>query len=502
MTDLADPILSAGWTASLGPLFERIAPVLRAQKMPVYLVGGSVRDVLLRRAPDPSTRPPDLDFATPGDGLVLARAVAQALNAAFYPLDAGRGTGRVVLRPDGEPATYLDFATFRGRSLVEDLAGRDFTINAIALDLSADPPVLHDPLRGRADLEARVIRATSAQALADDPIRTLRAVRQAAELDFALDAATENLVQAHVTGLERVSRERVRDELLKLLTTPRPAAGVADLQRLGVLPYVLPEVSALEGVTQGPPHHLPVFEHTLAALQAWSDESLAVLFRFVPELRAPLQAYLETRVDGGVSFRTLIALAALLHDCGKPATRTVDEAGRIRFLGHEGAGATLAGRRLRRLHFSGEAVSFVATIVAHHLRPLHLAREGTASRRAVYRYYRDTKRAGVAVALLALADHRATYAPGQGREAGAALTAVVTALCRAYFFEWKTVKPEPLVSGRELMATFGLDEGPLIGRLLDALVEAQAVGEVQDRAQAMVYVAQKIQAGAEFTDRS
>lgn len=463
-------------------LLAQVVRLARARQVGIYLVGGAVRDSLLGRTTAEALT--DLDFATPGDGLALARAVADSLGGAFYPLDDERGTGRVVLRWPGQPATCLDFATFRGGSLLEDLTARDFTVNAIALDLSADPPALHDPLDGRADLAAKRIRVASPRAIADDPVRMLRAVRLAAALGFAIESGTEELIRRNCAALGRVSAERVRDELMKSLASPRPAEAVADLHRLGLLAGVLPEVAALEGVTQSPPHHLPVFEHSLAAVRAWAAAPLELVAAVDPGLVEPVQDYLSTPLGDGFSYRDLITLAVLLHDIGKPATRTESEDGRVRFFKHDLVGGRLAKARLGRLRFSREAATWVATVVTHHMRPLLLAREKKLSRRAIYRYFRATDRAGVAVALLALADHQAT----RGREADLALAPVVKRLCQTYFEEPGLVRPKPLLTGQDLITGLGLAEGPLIGQLLAQLLEAQATGEVQTRDQALAFL--------------
>ena len=199
-------------------LLDEVRAILPAD-LPVYLVGGAVRDAVLGR----STH--DLDFAAP-QGLILAKKIADKLPGAFFPLDEQNDTGRVVvIHPDGS-RDILDFAGYRGDSLEADLRGRDFTINAVAMDVHTGQVI--DPLGGVNDIRAKRIRACSASSLSDDPARILRAVRQAAALGFSIDPETRKLMKAAVPLLEKISPERQRDELFKMLSGPKPDASSID----------------------------------------------------------------------------------------------------------------------------------------------------------------------------------------------------------------------------------------------------------------------------------
>ncbi|MCB0225490.1 MAG: CCA tRNA nucleotidyltransferase [Anaerolineae bacterium] len=475
------------------PLLPTVRQILQRHHLEAYLVGGAVRDLLLARE-----KIIDLDMAGPQNGLTAAKIVANALGAAYYPLDSERGTGRVVYEldtPTGVEKNHLDIATFRGPTLATDLADRDFTINAIALRLS-DPPELIDPLQGQHDLRLGIVRAAAETTFVHDPIRILRAVRQASELNFAIEPHTEQLLQAAVTELPTVSPERQRDELLKLLNSPQPGAALHRLHRLAVLPHLLPEVAALVGVTQSPPHHLDVFDHTTKALTVWAGWVQAGFPPLPTELRAGLEMYLAERVAGELTIQTLLPLAILLHDTGKALTRQEEQTtdgSRIRFLGHEQKSAEIAQAVLHRFRLSGQATSFVKTVVAQHMRPLSLAQAGKVSRRAIYRFYRDCQArgtaAGVAVVLHAWVDHLATYPDNEGEAAGQTLQTVVKTLLTAYFSRpAEMIDPPPLLTGHDLITMLNLTEGPLIGMLLDRLKEAQATGQVNNKAQAVAFI--------------
>jgi poly(A) polymerase len=486
--------LKAGWI-NKHPLLPKIVEISQARQIEIYLVGGAVRDLLLEREAIV-----DLDFAVPGDGLAVARQVADALEAAFYPLDSERGTGRVVYdAPDtfGPKKSYLDFAAFRGPTLWADLADRDFTINAIALSLT-NLPQLIDPLQGQRDLEIGQIKAASDATFNNDPVRVLRAIRLAAEFNFSIEAETKQRLRQAAPSLAAVSPERQRDELLKLLNTPASDQAIQALRHLEVLPHLLPEVEAMIGVTQSPPHHLDVFDHTIAVLAAWTKMQQTNFADIANNLQKKVKQYLHEPLTGNVTQQTLMPLALLLHDTGKPLTRTQgsqDDNGyaKIRFWGHEGESAKITNQVMRRFHFSSQATAFVATVVTHHMRPLLLAQEGKVSRRGIHRLFRDTAgrnyQAGVAVALHALADHRATYPPGQGQAEEQSLLEVINKLVAAYFEQHdQVVNPPPLLTGRDLIDELGLTQGRHIGLLLSRLQEAQATGQVQTRTEALAFI--------------
>ncbi len=485
----------------LSPLLERIRPFLSRRNLPIYLVGGAVRDALLGRVSH------DLDFVTPQRAIRLAFRVADELGVPAYALDKTRDTGRVVLANE---KTTLDFARFRGDSLTADLQDRDFTINAIALPATAQTGhSLIDPCDGAADLTAKRIRQTHPQAIADDPVRAWRAIRLAAALGFEIAPETAVAITQAADLMGGVSIERVRDELLKCVATAAPHQAIRQAHELGLLPTALPEIGDMAGVAQSPPHHEPVLAHTLSVLRWLVEVETAVLTaaplphpvlmaarQALSPYAAALQARFQAEVDGGFKNGTLLRLAVLFHDVGKPETRTVEADGRIRFLGHDKIGSQIAARRLRRLSLSNQAVEQVKRIVTAHMRPLMLAQAGQVppSRRAIFRFFRAAGAAGLDVCLLALADHLATY-DGPGNEVDWQKLVTLTAVLCHHFFhkQEETVSPPPLVDGRILISELQLAPGPEIGRLLRLIQEGQAAGEITTRAQALQFARQSCQ---------
>jgi putative nucleotidyltransferase with HDIG domain len=497
----------------LPELMERLRPLFAQETQPVYLVGGAVRDALLGQVSH------DLDFVMPANAIKLSFRVADALGVPAYVLDKERDAGRVIL-PDTH--TYLDFTRFRGPDLEADLHGRDFTLNAIALAAAAQTDAsLIDPTNGRADLQAGIIRHIHARSLLDDPVRALRGLRLALRLGFALAPETAVAIREAAPQLPTCSTERIRDELLKLLQSSQPDTAVRQMQELGLLAVVWPELAALAGISQSPPHHEDVLNHTLSVLR-WlallergfagqmerAEVTARSRFGFAASQKLAdylphLQAHWQRVVDGGVDGRTLLRLGALYHDVGKPETRTVEEggepgaaSGRIRFFNHDKIGAEITARQLHRLTLSNEAVSHVQRIVAGHMRPLLLAQAGpTISRRAVYRYFRATGTAGLDIAVLSLADYLAAR-NGVGDGAGSAdewerLLGIVGQLLTHYFDRHEeTVAPPALVNGRDLIEELKLQPGPEVGRLLRLIQESQAAGDIHTREQALAFARQ------------
>ena len=480
------------------PLFERVRQMLPDETR-LYLVGGAVRDALRGRASH------DLDFSVRGDARAVARRVADALGAAYYPLHDDFDAGRVVIQ-EADGRYVLDFIGLHPEGLEADLRARDFTVNAIAVDVRA-PQELLDPLGGASDLLNGVLRACSPTSLQDDPVRVLRAVRMAASLDLHIHPDTRRQIRAAVSALERVSPERIRTELLRILGGPRPAASLRALDMLGILPAILPETAALKGVQQTPPHVYDVWEHTLAVVErldallsalgptydadtSANNLSLGHAVLRLGRYRQRFTEHLMEETTPDITRRSLLFFAALYHDIAKPATRKVDDNGRARFFGHDVEGAGVAGRRGRALRLSIGEIYLVKTVIRHHMRPLLLSQHpDMPTRRAVYRFFRDTRDAGVDVCLLSLADFLGTYGPTLPQDAWARHVDVVRTLLESWWERpQESVSPPPLLNGRDLIAELGLAPGPQIGRLLEMVREAQATGHVESREAALALV--------------
>jgi len=493
---------------NLPPLLEKIVNVLPANTE-IYLVGGAVRDLLTNR------RSPDFDFAVPSNGISLARTVANALKADFMVLDGERDTGRVIIIEDGI-YTYLDFAAYRGATLEEDLRDRDFTINAIALNLR-DITVI-DPLNGATDIRAKVIRACSPDSLSNDPVRILRAVRQAAAFGFNIDKSTREWMKQAADKINKVSIERVRDEVFKMLGGPKASASIRALEMLGVLQHLMPELLKMKGVTQSNPHIHEVWVHTLAVVdqledlltsslrldfdpEKTSDMFMGLISLKIGRYREQIAKHFANQLNPSRSHRSLLMFSALYHDVCKPDTKTIDENGRIRFFDHDIKGAEVTADRARAFNLSNDEVERLHTIVRHHMR-FHffadrLEREGQPpSRKAVYRFFRDSGAAGVDLILLALADLRGTKGNELTQVTWTAYLDIARILLENYWeHPEEVVNPPRLIDGNELMKELNLQPGKVVGTLLESIRENQAAGKIVDKEQALAFAREELAKG-------
>ncbi len=485
----------------------------------VWVVGGLVRDRALagdaldariqaapRRAPGGAHEraPVDVDLVVRDDPAEIARALGRAGSGASFPLSQELGAWRVVAR-DG--SWQIDVEPVRGETLQEDLSQRDFTINAVAQTLDGAETI--DPLGGLRDLAARRLRAASPQAFQDDPLRVLRLVRLAHGLHLDTEEATVASAQRSARGLLAVSGERVFSELKLIVGGDDPVSGLNALGDVGATAVVLPELDALRGVAQGAHHQADAYGHTMevlaqtVALCSWyldggagqrgagdgsAEQPGADDGRFA-RLAGPggdgVAALLGTSLADGLTRSEALRWGALLHDAGKRDTRGTDDEGGVTFDGHDARGGEIARAVMVRMRTSQRLRDHVAALVRHHARLSSLAAgPPPAPRRTVYRYLRTCSPVEVDVTLLSVADRVATSG---NRPQGA--TSDLLDLARSVLddaLRWhEQGPPEPLWRGDELARELDIDQGPLLGRLLEGLREAQYAGEVVTREQAV-----------------
>jgi putative nucleotidyltransferase with HDIG domain len=449
-----------------------------------WIVGGALRDELLGRPVR------DVDLAVAGDPEPMARAVADGVRGPVFRLSEAFGAWRVIDRGRGR---VFDVSPLQADTIEEDLARRDFTVNAMARAvgaaeaaarvLTAGPlpgGVLIDPLGGRADLEARVLRVLGPEAYEQDPLRPLRLARFAAELGFEPDAETERLTAQAAPAVARAAGERVFAELRRLLIADGALAGLALADRLGLLRAVLPELTDLHGVEQSHYHHLDVYDHTLEVLAMQIDLEGRLHTVFDEPDAARLERILAEPLADELTRVQALRFGALLHDIGKPATRATRADGRITFMGHDRLGEEMVRSICRRLRTSERFARFLEGLTRHHLVLGFLVHERPLDHRQVYRYLARTTPVEVEVTLLSCADRLAT----QGRRAEEATEAHLD-LARVLMhaaLDWRENGPPGVpIRGDELACELGIEPGPELGRLLAELTEAAYAGEVATR---------------------
>lgn len=362
--------LALGTLRQHSPIIFTLADAYRNAGFTLALVGGSVRDAILGRVGN------DLDFTTsamPSDSVKILKKWGDAIwetGAAFGTITAKKGKVTVEVTTyrseNYDPASRKPDVEF-GESIEGDLARRDFTINAMALDLTGEKPIFIDLFNGTADLARKVLRTpgSAASSFSDDPLRMMRAARFVAQLDFSVDPEIISAMEHMAERLSIISAERIRDELIKTLMSNNPLPGLRLLVETGLAMYFLPELPKLKLEIDEHHHHKDVYEHTLTVL----DQAIV----------------LEERLGGP---NLTIRLAALLHDIGKPRTRALIEGGGVSFHHHEVVGAKMSTKRLKELRFDRETVGDVSKLVFLHLR-FHGYGSGEWTDSAVRRYIRD-----------------------------------------------------------------------------------------------------------------
>jgi poly(A) polymerase len=460
------------------PALRVLLELAQARQAEVFLVGGTVRELAL------GGRSPDLDLAVSRHTLELAQDLARALGGTYVLLDEKERTARVVAGED-----ILDLAEFRGPNLVEDLRGRDFTINAMALDLAAllagRLPELIDPWGGMADLASRQVRMVAANNLAYDPLRLLRAYRFAATHGYVVTPETEATIQTLAQALARVAGERLHYELFQLLSSSRAAAVLRRMDRVGLLSQVFPEIADMKGVPQNGFHHLDVFEHSLETV-VQLEEVLAAPSRFFKELAAAIKEKAAVPARAAV-----LKVAALFHDVGKPQVqeRRVDP-DRYTFYYHERVGVEIFQRAAKRLRFSQAQTKAVTHYITWHMRPfllLPLFIKGELTVRAMGRLVKAARGELAGCFALAMADSLAGQGPQKPPDSDQRLGELAEAAWSFYQERFAPAQLPRLVTGDDLCA-LGLSPGPEFRRLLTAVEEAQWEGEVSTREEALALV--------------
>lgn len=438
-----------------------------------WLVGGPVRDAFLGRPVE------DVDIVVAGDPERAARKLAAAAEAHLFPLSERFGAWRVIER---DRAWQMDVTPLRGDGIEADLALRDFTVNAMARPLDR-PETLLDPHGGEADLARRALRAVAERSFEDDPLRVLRLARFVSELRLEPDRPTEALARQAAPRIVDVAPERAFYELRRLIAGDDPVTGIRLAERSGLLAHLLPEIDGLKGVEQNPYHHLDVWGHTLEVLERLVEierDPAAVFGALGERIAAELRRPLADDLTRGQALR----LGALLHDAGKPATRAVNDEGRVLFWGHDGVGAGMARDVFRRLRASTALAEYVAAMAQHHLRLGFLVHRRPLTRHDVYGYMRACEPVELEVTVLSAADRLATRGARTRDEAVEAHLELARELA-ADALEWRSAPPVPPLRGDELVAALGIEPGPEVGRLLRIVEEAAYAGEVSSREEAL-----------------
>ena len=472
-------------------MLDRLENFFVSRGLDAYLVGGQVRDRLLGHRPEP-----DVDVAVAGDGYSIARELSGEVGGVLVPLRPSQGMMRIVVPETaaGGAQQTIDVTAFSG-SIEEDLARRDFSVNAMAVGLGhwrddSFRDVVMDPLEGRRDLALKFIRALNPGVFQADPGRLLRAVRLSGQLGFRIEPETVRRIADDAGLLPLVAPDRVRDEFLKLLSLDGAKGRLEALDRLGLLRHIVPELMAAKGVDQPKMHYWDVWGHTMHTVEAAEGVTRghqnSPVYSCVP-WTPESESYFRETVSNGHTRRTVLKLGALFHDVAKPQTKSIDATGRTRFFGHSEQGAEIAARRLRQLRVGYRGVNMVAKMVEHHLRPGNMMQEGGKwpTNRAIYRYFREAEDVAVDTLYLCLADYLGAKGPELSHSEWLDHARMIAHILHLGTQPAVAPSSDRLVTGHDLMAHFHLQPGPHIGSLLEKIEEARGAGEIDTREQAL-----------------
>jgi len=481
-------------------MIEKLAACCAPLGTDAYLVGGSVRDWLLSAKPGQ-----DIDIAVSGDPEAIAREIAGRFGGKIVPLSPAHGIVRVAVPADdgAEDGPWnIDVDGFTG-TIEEDLARRDFSVNAMAVPLAGWPSSdsLIDMFGGRADLATKTIRALGPTVFQDDPGRLMRTVRLAAQLKFRVEPGTSKLIAADAGLLASVSPERIREEFLTILSLDGAKGQIEVLDHFGLFEQVIPELQIAKGVDQPNMHYWDVWGHTMQTVEAaeliTKGHQNSPIYSCVP-WTPDSKAHFEQHATDGHTRGTLLKLAALFHDIAKPQTKSQDETGRTRFFGHSEQGAEIAIQRLTHLRISSKGIEMVAKMVEQHLRPTGM-RDGDdwPTNRAIHRYFRDVGDVAIDTLYLSLADYLGAKGPDVVHEEWRNHAKMVGHILHIGTSEPVSPTTTRLITGNDLMTHFDLQPGPEIGAVLGRVEEARSAGEIETKEQALEMAANALRYLAE-----
>ena len=432
------------------PAASELAKLFKVAGFKLALVGGPVRDAILGRLGN------DLDFTTdahPKDSEKILNKWADSvwdIGAAFGTVAGKKGEITVEIttyRSESYDPTSRKPDVEFGKSIEADLARRDFTINAMALELTTDEPTFIDLFNGVVDLQKKIIKTPGKpeDSFSDDPLRMMRAARFMSQLNFEVDQTVLFAIKNMAARLEIVSPERIRDEFIKIMMSPSPRLGITLLVETGLADYFLPEVPKLKLEIDEHHHHKDVYEHSLTVL----EQAIA----------------LEDRLAGP---NLTLRLAALLHDIGKPKTKQLIAGGGVSFHHHEVVGARMCKERMKKLRFDNHIINDVSQLVFLHLR-FHGYGSGEWTDSAVRRYVRDAGELLTHLHLLTRAD--CTTRNKKKAEGLARTYDQLEERIQLLMQQEELNKIRPELSGEQIMEILGIKPSPTVGKAYDFLLE-------------------------------
>lgn len=450
-------------------------------------MGGAIRDCLLGK----TVR--DLDFVVDGDSNSVARKVAKLLSGTCFSLDDKRQTLRVIFSQKDRTKFTLDFNALQYRNIREDLRNRDFTINAIAVDLDSLNSWI-DPLHGITDLQEKRLVLCGPLSLENDSIRILRAVRLACSHSLQMTRTVTTAISKALPRLNETSPERQRDELFQILSLQNAFEAISMLEKLNILPALFPEIEFLKDLIHPNSQEQDLWEHTKEALhntdailnsilfplesEPVSDQKLNKIITGLADFKKKINKHFSRSVQLERNRKSLFLFAVLCHDIGAPESTYIDWDARMHYYKHEAEGARKMLPIGKRFALSNAEINYLQTFILNHNQIGRLVRyPPEALNRFIYRFFRQTGEVGIDLGLFALINQVSRNdRSGDLQHIDALLQVVLSAF--TFFCDDKTLDQDMILNGEQIIHLLHIQPGPVVGEALEVLREEQAVGNI------------------------
>lgn len=428
----------------------------------VYLVGGAVRDLILKR------KVTDIDITLKQNLKKFAKKFARCIKSPF-----------IILRQTPSEQVYrtiyknftIDFSRLKGRNIYEDLKNRDFTINSLAVSL--ENLNIIDINNSLEDLKNRVIKINDKKLFVDDPLRILRMFRFMCELNFNIEKETFTSAKKYVSLIKNVSSERIHEELVKIFTQDC-SNTLWKMNEVRLFDVLIPELAKSRNTAKCYYTKEGVLGHTFKVVEKfeWLLKNLNVFGKYAKKINDYLKK----------ENLYLLKFGAFFHDIGKyPTAKKID--GRLRFFAHETVGSEIFKNVANRLRFSSKEIDCITKLIKNHMRPLTLAQTTKLTDRAIFRYYNSLGEVGIGLLLIAISDHLSYGVKFSKKDK---YISTILKLLYSYYQKKEVVKPKRLITGYDLLA-LGIPEGPIIGRILDKVEELSATGKIKTKKESLKF---------------
>lgn len=464
---------------------SEVINLARETNTDVYIVGGYVRDFLLKK------KTLDIDLVVSEKAESFAKKLAKKIEGKCFILHSDLQVYRVAVKnnPDME---YIDISLMQGKNIKDDLSTRDFTINALAVNIENIDNIkknIIDCFGGIKDLKKKEIKAVSKKIFIDDPLRMLRAFRFASEYNFKISKETLSLIKKYSSKISTVAGERIKNELFRILNNKKSSQYIAVIDDVKLLEKLFPVITKMKKSAKKFYYHPKgLFQHCFQTYEAL-ENILIKLDKYFQTSKDVLEQHLNEKFSENVTRKNLLKFIAIFHDCAKPeCAKRMDN--KMRFLGHEELGAKKTAQIMKELKMSNKEIDFAKAIISEHMRPSNLAKSEVITQRAQMRLFRDVKENTPELLMLAMSDWHSYKTLKKKIYPKKVLKQQEKSVAKLVFnyFEFINNKPkDKIVDGNVLMKEFHLKPGKIIGVLLKYINNAYEEDRIKDKKQALKY---------------